>query len=127
MNTPKKTILCAALISALLPSAVRATITAINNGSHEWPDAPWTAGEPNPVTTVFLNANAWLIVPESIEATVDGFRVGNENTENTTLMIDGGSLESRFVVLGDSANGNATFLMESGTFVTHETERITDD
>lgn len=102
------------LLSLAAPAALFAGVTAINNGTHEWADADWTAGPPGQGDTAFLNDNTVLVVPAGVEAFLEGVRIGNVTSSTAVLQLDGGALEALFVVVGDAPASNAEFVVDSG-------------
>ena len=109
-------------IASLLLSAANAdSITALNFGIHDWSTANWTPLAPTADSTIFLNANTFLRLPSGTNSSVKGFRIGNVNSEIATLSVDGGSLDTQFLVCGDAPNGNASFILSAGSFTVANT------
>lgn len=109
--------ICKLSLASLIISSLNAeSVTALNFGTHEWNSAEWTPITPTSESTIFLNANTFLTVPGGTSSSVKGFRIGNVNSEIATLSVDGGSLDTHFIVCGDAPNGNASFILNSGSF-----------
>ena len=108
-------------------TSVSAQVTAVNNGYHEWTSAEWTAGAPMGTTTAFLNDNSSVTITDGATVSTRGIRIGNVTSSTAMLILEEGSLNVSYIVVGNSPDSNASFFQSGGSLDITDTQYIDFD
>jgi hypothetical protein len=114
-----------ALILTGLPTLAHSWgVTEIRGGEHEWTNAPWSAGEPGPKDTVYIQSGSKVTLGGQDLYRAYGVRLGDSTGGMAAMQIEGAALETCYVVVADAANANANFVQAGGNLIVKDSEAL---